>query len=594
MSADSLPDFMKTWFSIPWHRCYTVNIDDLEVAVARRFDLGRTIQSISATSGRKFGNSSEGALEVVHLNGFLGDSLEDLTFSDSDYGRRQIAPEEWLVRCSTDLVAHPVVFVGTRLREPTLWQYMEFRRSRAKGDREFRPGSYLVTPQLDSARRVVLEDLNVDWIQMDASEFATEVLAPMADAVQAGKATLRDRLSIEIRSRYPSLISELISTERASGSEYLMGQEPTWRDLQAGTAIQRTSDATVYDVARSILAGDQPKPLVISGTAGSGKSTSLMRLGMRLSAEGVPVYWIDERSNIEPYRLRELVARDSEPIAILVDDADVWGRFASGWARELPQMRRAVLFAVAVRSTRVEALFDTAALGGDAAIEVSMPPLEDPDIKELIAVLDRNNRLGVLKGKSDHERFAAFRDQAGRQLLVAMIQATLGQPFRDKILEELTELPNLQKQIYASVCIVTAQRTTLDRDEVVLAIGGGNEVLAELEKLIGRHLIVRDPRSGSLTARHRLVAEEAVNGLRTYMGQVLEGICFAFATKIDTATPRHSRQWRRMARFINHEFLLSFCAKYCNSAQHICAVRGHLELGMALLAPPRCTRGRGG
>jgi hypothetical protein len=38
-------------------------------------------------------------------------------------------------------------------------------------------------------------------------------------------------------------------------------------------------------------------------------------------------------------------------VAILVDDADIWGRILSGWARELPSLRKGALFGCAVRST---------------------------------------------------------------------------------------------------------------------------------------------------------------------------------------------------------------------------------------------------
>lgn len=83
LSVDSgkLPSHYANWLSLPWARCYTPNFDDLEQAVARRYSLERTIRSISATSGRAYGGNID-ALEVIHLNGMIGDPLEALTFSD--------------------------------------------------------------------------------------------------------------------------------------------------------------------------------------------------------------------------------------------------------------------------------------------------------------------------------------------------------------------------------------------------------------------------------------------------------------------------------------------------------------------------------
>jgi hypothetical protein len=40
------------------------------------------------------------------------------------------------------------------------------------------------------------------------------------------------------------------------------------------------------------------------------------------------------------------------------------------------------------------------------------------------------------------------------------------------------------------------------------------------------------------------------------MEPVLEGICFAFANRINPTSPRTNRSWRRLIRFLNHEFIL--------------------------------------
>lgn len=174
--ADNLPDWYRLWFSMPWHRVYTVNIDDLELAVSRQFSLPRPIRAISATSGRLQGSDRPTALEVVHLNGAVWDELDQMTFSVLDYGGRLAGPDVSYIQCVTDLVSRPVVVVGTDLDESPLWQYLEARRGRLRGQRDLRPGSYLVTLSLNPARAVVLRELNVDLIQSSAEEFGKQAL----------------------------------------------------------------------------------------------------------------------------------------------------------------------------------------------------------------------------------------------------------------------------------------------------------------------------------------------------------------------------------------------------------------------------------
>jgi len=173
VDGESLPDFYSQWFGIPWARCYSLNVDDLEIAVSRRFPIQRGISSISGTSGIRQGDERPGRLEVIHLNGSVWDSLSDLTFSPVDYGMRLATPDQWLIRCLTDLIARPIVFVGTELQESTLWQHLEYRKNKGdRGTRELRPGSVLVCPTLNPARQILLSELNIQWVPSTAREFA--------------------------------------------------------------------------------------------------------------------------------------------------------------------------------------------------------------------------------------------------------------------------------------------------------------------------------------------------------------------------------------------------------------------------------------
>ncbi len=561
----SLPDLYRVWFSIPWVRGYTLNIDDLEIATANRYKLSRPISSVSATSGKRQADLVDDALEVIHLNGALGDELGDLTFSAIDYGGRLASPDQWLVRCLSDLVARPVVFVGTELDEPTLWQYLECRKTKGtRGLRELRPGSILVSPSLNHARRLLLKELHVDWVQMTAGEFADQVLRNLGHTVEQGRGALRIKASAQYRATFPRQVSELATEDPQRKTEYLLGEEPQWADLQSGRAIERECDGEIWQTATTILASVQPeRPLVLTGTAGSGKSTSLMRLGLRLSGHGFPTYWIDESSNIETHRLRDLIVADDKPVAILVDDADLWGRVASAWARDLPTLRPRVLIVMATRSSKVDGLLDSDTLGGVNPYEIAMPHLADNDIEDLIRVLDQENRLGKLKGKTHQERILAFQKEAGRQLLVAMIQATSGERFAEKAVREFTELQHPQNLLYALICFVHSQRFSLGLDEILTAANSrDNATLNALERLATRNLVVRDDRYSGYRSRHRHIADQVVNSpeFKLRIREVIEGICAAFASNLAPEEPRSSRRWRRFIRFINHEFLLNFLA----------------------------------
>lgn len=178
-----LPEHYRVWFSLPWRRIYTVNVDELELAAARHFPLPRQPRAISALTSAVEPESTpaQGLLEVIHLNGMVRDAPTHVTFSTTQYAVRLANREPWYRVLAQDLLEYPFVFVGTRLDEMPLWQHLEAegaRRDRSGyGDR---PHSFAVTPELERARRSLLAAFRIEWVQMEARAFAEQVLAQLA------------------------------------------------------------------------------------------------------------------------------------------------------------------------------------------------------------------------------------------------------------------------------------------------------------------------------------------------------------------------------------------------------------------------------
>src|SRR4029077_17010554 len=114
-------------------------------------------------------------------------------------------------------------------------------------------------------------------------------------------------------------------------------------------------------------------------------------------------------------------------------DADLYGRELQNLLLDLVPHTPNFLFVFAVRAGKLDQITRATRAHGDLRIhEHVVPPLTDEDIDALIEVLDKNKRLGILTGASKSDRQKAFREQAGRQLLVAMIQATSDEHFAKK------------------------------------------------------------------------------------------------------------------------------------------------------------------
>jgi len=550
MSSETRPRY-ASWFALPWYRHYTLNIDDLDEAVGAHSALPRELRSLS---GQRDGIPVTQDLLSVHLNGRLRD-FPDVTFSAPQYGQRLARAEVWYQTLVADLLNHPVLFVGTALEEPGLWQHIELRQQRQREVMELRPPSYLVSPHLPAARAALLKRFNIDWIEATEEEFFDAALTDTAVESALGHQVLSRRFH---PSRGRVLIRRLSELRQESDPDdlamFLLGREPHWKDLSDGYAIERDFEAEVLANA----ATGANDVVLITGTAGSGKSTTAMRLALALEAAGKGVSVLDtvEGDRSVPRVVAAVEAQGSE--VVLIDDIEIFGERAERLLEELSELDKPPLVIAALRSSRLQRL--DLQLGHLRVREVTVPPLDDSDIDKLIASLERANRLGLMAGMDDQRRRRIFREQCGRQLLVAMYKATSGESLHDRVFSECEDLSGNSRLVYGMAAIATAERNWILRDELTVglaAMTGGMDYdkLRVVPDLIKRDLLVPD-RSG-LGLRHRWVAETAVEFYQanSIVGPSLKALVFALATKADPQSSPLVREQRLLHRLLNHAYL---------------------------------------
>jgi hypothetical protein len=563
IDPDTVPERYARLISLPWVRIYTLNVDDLLFAVGRAYGLARPLLSLSALGTRDslVGAGRGDKLETVYLNGMLEDAPDGLTFSGADYASKQVSQDPYYAQCAVDVLARPVLYIGTPLEEPALWYFMKRRERTSTEGAELRRKSVLVSPSIDEARLALLEDqLNIEHLALTFEEFSERYL-PLAEAVASeGHEVLCERSVIQEERTEVPLAADLAAGCPDEATDYLIGQEPQWSDLRVGRAIKRGVDAELLEaVAAPLEAEDDPRPRVIllSGTAGAGRSSTCMRLALELVAKGVDVGWVDKDVEISPLNIRRSMTDDAAPSILILDDADRYGGQAANMAAEISSSDGGPVVVLSVRSSRVDRLVDRLTYLRGEYREFVMPLMDDQDIDGLLDLLDSENRLGVLKGLPRDKQVLAFRVKAGRQLIVAMLEATSGRRFEERLIDEMSGLEPLARKIYAIAAAATAISFGLRRDEVVLAVGETrNEVLVAIDDLTRRHLLVLSPRD-ELRVRHRLIADVLVRDLAR-SGEIIDavnGLTWAAATKIGPTSNRSSRDYRRVRSLMNHDRL---------------------------------------
>ena len=557
VNIDSCPSWYNSFLTMPWLRIYTLNIDNLVqqvLSVTRTQRSTRTVSAMTTTDP----DFSESLLPIVHLNGTLEDVPDNVTFSRSQYAQRTGVDRAY-VQLRNDLLFRSVIFVGASMEEGPLWQHLEMRGPHGhRGQREIRPRSYLVVPNLNRSREALLARYNVAWLPMKASVFCETVLDLMPDERRTGAIAL-GRLSLANAKAPETLVrvSDLAAKDRAT-EEYLLGAEPTWADVTSGRVASRDCFEELWEKMEEIRQNKtERKFLVVTGTAGTGKSSAVMLSAMRLEANGTPVAWIDSTTNYSRRSFRKALSSEENLGALFINDADMYeGRLPSMIIDALEHDPDA-LIVCELRSTKVDKLVRSHELHNVVAVEYTIPVLGNNDIDSILDVLEEEHRLGRLKGLSREDRRRIFEGQAGRQLLVAMHYATFGRDFGEKAKHELQEMSGEQKFLYGLVSVASAHRFPLAQDEIGIACSEqGTSWLQMLDALVRRKLIMWFD-GGLVRARHRVIAQFFYESLveEGRMSEIVSALLLIGATKSNKLTPRDSRHGRLLRTFINHNFM---------------------------------------
>ena len=430
------------------------------------------------------------SLMFLKLHGCItrtSDPLIPLILTVDQYVTHRSGRDRVFDHLKTLSFGHPLIFVGHSLEDPDIRQFLLELGSHGE-----RPRYFTVTPTITGPEKRLLEGKRISPLEGTFQEFLSTIdgeLSSVFRGVTAASVVPELPIAERFIVRNPGLSQssfeflendvEYVRNGMAIDSLadprlFYRGFSPTWSAVDANLDVRRDVENTI--VADAILeeASDvRPRFYAIKGHAGSGKSVLLQRVAWEAAITyGKLCLYLRPHGAISFESLAELAKIVDERIYLFVDDA----------ADHVPQTL--LLLEKAARSSIPLTVFVAERINQwNMACPDLAPYLEDEfevrylsakEIDGLLALLERNQALFRLEQFSEEERRAEFLDRAGRQLLVALHEATLGKPFEDIIADEYAEIrPDTAKSIYLGVCFLNRYNVSVRAGIVSRVYGVG-------------------------------------------------------------------------------------------------------------------------
>lgn len=362
----------------------------------------------------------------------------------------------------------PIVFIGHSIQDADLREIL--LELTALGDR--RPRYYMVVPKVDDVQRRLWENKRITPLEGTFAEFmdALSVTIPQQFrklGVEISKlphpilkrAKIADPTLTSTCEQYlkndVEFVNGVTATELANPKDFYKGVNPGWAAVEQNLDVRRHLTDTLLSDHFLINESEHPPKaelILIKAHAGAGK-TVLMR---RLAWDAAHDYdrlciYLKPNGVLTAVPFQELLGICKERIYVFIDNAADRAREIQLFLRTMGEEGRRLTLILAERSN--EWNVSGATLSPLIHTEHELKYLSSKEIDTLLLLLERHNALGTLKENDLETRRKALTERAGRQLLVALHEATFGKPFEEIIEDEYKKIVPLEaQQIYLTIC----------------------------------------------------------------------------------------------------------------------------------------------
>ncbi|MBN1787045.1 MAG: SIR2 family protein [Sedimentisphaerales bacterium] len=511
----------EEWYHIlklvTWYKIYTTNIDNLLQNIYSHNNM-QALKTIVCPEEIEERIQHFNPLQCVHLHGHVDHLSKGLTFTLPDFAQQTVKPNPWYQQLIDDLYRTTFLFVGTNIEEPQFQHYLNLREAKFSTSREYRPKSFIVNINISPIRERTFANRNIESIKCTASDFF-QSLKKNINTSELALDAVRTKVfpyitfsptkseSYKLLLRYYDHIrpNNLPLSPMVKGESFFLGAEPTWVDIANERDAARKIDEELVEKLYN-KTDVSFRCYILHGPAGSGKSTTLMRVAYTIATNGEIVYYAKGTERIDLSPIFELCKHHpNKRLFLFIDNFRRQLGPINDAKDDFRKTKNLTIILCERTNTYYSRSYTVADLNPD---ENRMPDLCKDDVEKIIKKLEKHHFLGALRQKNHTEQVSAFMNRASKQLLVAMKEATSGKGFGLILQSEFSDLPEKAQLIYLICCIAVDKGAPgVYRRHLLACIDEGDFKKTQLIKEILRGIIVPANEDASLVKpRHRLIA----------------------------------------------------------------------------------------
>ena len=365
---------------------------------------------------------------------------------------------------------HPIVFIGHSVQDLDIRAVLDELRELGAN----RPRYYIVAPDVDDVKTRFWETKKITLLKGTFNDFLEAVgakipvasrslakiaLPPTSHPIQKYFRT-NDSLSSSTRESLGAdviYVNGIAATTQVNPKQFYKGFSSGFGPIEQGLDVRRritdriTEDYFIRD-QHSKTQG--PEVVLIKAHAGAGKSVILHRLAWDAAREYDCVcLFANAQGSLAAAPLQEIIRSMGRRLYLFVDDA-------SDRSRELETLLKRMGpegdFLTVVMAERInEWNIQGQHLAPLVTEEFELRYLDVAEIDGLLDLLEKHQALGTLERLTLNDRRTELSEHAGRQLLVALHEATLGLPFETILVDEFNHITPFEAQrLYQTICVL--------------------------------------------------------------------------------------------------------------------------------------------